>query len=262
VRFALSYCAVSLLVFSALLVGTNWGAYSTVIENYLFPESLAESSRQIEEALAESQVAAYPSDRTDLHQSGFTENAQEIKKQLEAEKVDILGTPYSLKSLIPAHVSLPSNIAITPYENRIVIPKIGKNIPLVDVAIEKGFDFDHMENIFMQELEKGVVRYPGTAKPGELGNAFVFGHSSNYPWLKGDYNDVFALLDELVYGDQIIVYYGQKKFTYTIREKRIVRPGDVKVLERDSSKKELSLMTCWPLGTTINRLIVFAELTK
>lgn len=25
------------------------------------------------------------------------------------------------------------NIEITPYENRIVIPKIGKNIPLIDV---------------------------------------------------------------------------------------------------------------------------------
>ncbi len=43
---------------------------------------------------------------------------------------------------------------IIPYENRIVIPKIGKNIPLVDVAVDQEFDFDHMENIFMKELEK------------------------------------------------------------------------------------------------------------
>jgi sortase A len=151
---------------------------------------------------------------------------------------------------------------IIPYENRIVIPKIGKNIPLVDVAVDQEFDFDHMENIFMKELEKWVVRYPGTARPGELGNAFIFGHSSNYPWIKWEYNDVFALLDNLDYGDEIIVYYNQKKFVYTVNEKQVVRPGNVKVLERDESKKELSLMTCWPVGTTLNRMIVFAELTE
>lgn len=43
---------------------------------------------------------------------------------------------------------------IVPYENRIIIPKLGKNIPLVDVHVGEGFNFDHMENIFMQELEK------------------------------------------------------------------------------------------------------------
>lgn len=114
----------------------------------------------------------------------------------------------------------------------------------------------------MKELEKWVVRYPGTARPGELGNAFIFGHSSNYPWIKWEYNDVFALLDNLDYGDEIIVYYNQKKFVYTVNEKQVVRPGNVKVLERDESKKELSLMTCWPVGTTLNRMIVFAELTE
>jgi sortase (surface protein transpeptidase) len=31
-----------------------------------------------------------------------------------------------------------------------------------------------MENIFMKELEKGVIRYPGTALPGEKGNSFIF----------------------------------------------------------------------------------------
>lgn len=97
--------------------------------------------------------------------------------------------------------------------------------------------------------------------PGATGNAFIFGHSSNYPWIKGDYNDVFALLDNLEFGDKIIVYYNQQKFVYTIREKKIIRPGDLKALDRDDTKKELSLMTCWPIGTTLKRMLVFAELT-
>jgi sortase (surface protein transpeptidase) len=42
--------------------------------------------------------------------------------------------------------------------------------------------------------------------------------------MKGNFNDVFALLDNVEFGDQIIVYYNQKKYVYTVREKKIVRP--------------------------------------
>ena len=85
----------------------------------------------------------------------------------------------------------------------------------------------------MKELENGIVRYPGSAKPGEKGNAFIFGHSSNFPWLDGDYKDVFARLHTLALGDEVIVYYGQKKYTYKITKKQVVKPGDVSVLKRD-----------------------------
>lgn len=115
----------------------------------------------------------------------------------------------------------------------------------------------------MEELKKGVVRYPGTARPGEVGNAFIFGHSSNYPWVISEYNDVFALLNTLETGDEVIVYYNQHKYTYKITDRSIVKPGDTKVLSaRDPNKKEISLMTCWPVGTTLERYIIFGELIE
>lgn len=108
-----------------------------------------------------------------------------------------------------------------------------------------------------------MVRYPGTAKPGEVGNAFIFGHSSNYPWVQSKYNDVFALLDTLENGDEIIVYYNQKKFVYKVTDRAKVKPGDTKtLLSRDPKKKEISLMTCWPIGTTLERLIIFGEMVE
>jgi sortase A len=120
-----------------------------------------------------------------------------------------------------------------------------------------------MHEIFMEELKKWVVRYPGTAQPWQVGNAFIFWHSSNYPWVKSEYNDIFALLDNLELWDEIIVYYNQKKYIYRVTDRAIVKPGDVKALEsRDPNKKELSLMTCWPIGTTLERLIIFAELQE
>lgn len=43
----------------------------------------------------------------------------------------------------------------------------------------------------------------------------------------------------------------------------VVKPGDTKALKsRDPNKKEISLMTCWPVGTTNERLIVFGELVE
>jgi len=108
-----------------------------------------------------------------------------------------------------------------------------------------------------------VVRYPGTSRPGEVGNAFIFGHSSNYPWVPSEYNDVFALLNTLETNDEIIVYYDQKKYIYRVTDRSIVQPGDTDALSsRDPSKKEISLMTCWPIGTTLERYIIFGELVE
>ncbi len=261
--FFVRYVAVSSAVFAALLVMANFSAYSTVVWNWVSPESASANSAAVTEGMEKSKIVAYAAEEG----SGATEaesvkEAEDLKKRLEESNVTVKENILSPKKLVPAKPQINVDFDIVPYENRIIVPKIGKNIPLVDVELTKNVDFDHMENIFMKELEKGVIRYPGTARPGENGNAFIFGHSSNFPWMPGAYNQVFALLDKLTYGDEIIVYYNQKKYVYVIREKKIVKPGDVKVLNRNPESKELSLMTCWPLGTTLKRMIVFAELQE
>lgn len=261
-KFLMHYIAVSSVVFAILLVGTNWSAYYTIAMNTINPGALKASGLEMTESLSKSKITVFASGDNSDDTNSKKEQAQDIKKQLEADNITIQEDPFSMKHLLPSEPNIKVGFEITPYENRLIIPKIGKNIPLVDIMPSANFDFDHMENIFMQELEKGVVRYPGSALPGEQGNSFIFGHSSNYPWMKGNYNDIFALLDDLEYGDEIIVYYNQKKFVYVIREKKVVAPGDVKALDRDPATKELSLMTCWPVGTTLKRMLVFAELQK
>ncbi|MFO0763517.1 MAG: class E sortase [Candidatus Gracilibacteria bacterium] len=263
------YFTTSAALFVILMLITNFSAYSQMVGSILSPERLSQSQASLFSALESANISALTTVHAGYNIQSLGENdaliqrkADEIKDKLESRGVEI----DPLRRINPAKFdTAPAPIKVdfdvTPYENRIIIPKIGKNIPLVDVNISHDVDFDHMENIFMQELENGVVRYPGTAAPGEDGNSFIFGHSSNYPWIKGDYNEIFALLDKLDPGDDIIVYYQQKKYVYKVTEKKVVRPGDVKALsERDPHKKELSLMTCWPVGTTYNRLLVFTEL--
>ena len=209
-------------------------------------------------------VSVYASDEATM-----TEAREDLstltQKVLTSDPQVVYSRSYSPQWLVAGigDRDLSASFELSPYENRIIIPRIGKNIPLVDVSIASGATFETMHEVFMEELKKWVVRYPGTAEPGQQWNVFIFGHSSNYPWVKSEYNSVFALLDELENGDEIIIYYFQKKYVYKVKDRAIVKPWDVKTLEaRDHTKKELSLMTCWPVGTTLERIILFAELVE
>jgi LPXTG-site transpeptidase (sortase) family protein len=150
---------------------------------------------------------------------------------------------------------------IAPPDTRIIIPKLGKNIPIVSVdnSSREKEQWDKLEEDIQKALREGVVHYPGTAEPGQNGNTFVTGHSSYYPWDDGRYKDVFAPLHDLEEGDEYFIYHKGKKYRYVVSERKVVTPDDVSVLEQDTSKKTSTLMTCTPIGTTARRLILKGE---
>lgn len=242
------YMLTSSLIFGILLVGTNYSAYYNVVKSYIFKQQAQQQAKWLISSVEASNIKEKYKKEINKEKSEDT-IAQEaltirgIKKQQDKQDIKL-------------------NIEITPYENRVIIPKIWKNIPLLDVKDQVVKDSKELNDIFMKELSDGIVRYPSSAKPWEEGNSFIFGHSSNFPWMEWNYNDVFSTLDNVVFDDEIIVYYGQEKYKYKIREKTVIKPGDVSILKRDKGKKEITLMTCWPIGTTLNRLIVIGELVE
>ena len=106
-----------------------------------------------------------------------------------------------------------------------------------------------------------MVHYPGTALPGDKGNVFITGHSSNVFWEKSDYNTVFALLPKIEEGDDIFVSYDQVDYHYRVISKKEVTPKEVGILEQGDDKI-MTLMTCTPVGTVLRRLVVTAELIE
>ena len=145
----------------------------------------------------------------------------------------------------PAELVAPTNLE----PNRIVIPKLELDAPIGwDVPVEQ----------MLERLRDGVTHYAGSAKPGEIGNIFVTGHSSNFWWDKGRFNQVFALLDKLAPNDDIFVSYEGKTYHFVVTRSYIVKPTNIEVLN-PSDEPILTLMTCTPVGTTINRLIVQAK---
>lgn len=246
-------------IFASFMGVLNFSAYSAIITNWVNPNHLMTLQDNMEQALMNSSIEIHAAELSDQR------SLETITEQVALTDPDIIySRSYKSDRLLSGiSESSAANFIVAPYENRIIIPKLGKNIPLIDVNHDTKAKYGELQNIFMEELKKWVVRYPGTARPGEVGNAFIFGHSSNYPWVVSDYNDVFALLNTLEKNDEIIVYYDQNKYTYKITDRAIVDPGDTKVLAaRDSKKKEISLMTCWPVGTTLERYIIFGELVE
>ncbi len=135
---------------------------------------------------------------------------------------------------------------------RIVIPKLGIEAPVV-------YDADtEDEALFQKLLERGVVHYPFTAKPNATGNTVIFGHSSNNWFAPGDYKSIFATLDKAEVNDTVELYYEGIRYTYLVKDQKIVKPSDISVLQPSTNAK-LTLITCWPVGTAANRLIITAD---
>lgn len=256
--FVIKYFATSSLIFAILLTATNYSAYIEIARSYLNPEWLEQNRQAMLVSVLEASIVK-------------TSSWETIKQEKENSEIIEVITPlaknttyHSMDKLVNKNLvdNIDMSIEMVPYDNRIVIPKIWKNIPLVDVQNKTVKNVKELEDIFMKELINWIVRYPWSAKPGELWNSFIFWHSSNFPWLEWEYNDVFALLDNLAFWDEIIAYYWQNKYTYKIKEKNIIKPGDIAILKRNNWVSEISLMTCWPVWTTLNRMVVIWELVK
>jgi len=152
------------------------------------------------------------------------------------------------------------NLQIAPTDDRIIIPRINKNVPVVGVSTENLLkrDWNGLEKDIQDALKDGVVHYPGTAMPGLRGNVVITGHSSYFAWDPGRFKDVFALLHEVAVGDTVIVYHNQEKYTYKVYETRVVTPDKVEILTQQGEDR-LTLITCTPVGTNLKRLIVLAK---
>lgn len=134
---------------------------------------------------------------------------------------------------------------------RIVIPSIGVDAPYI--YAEK-VDEKH----FQELLQSGVVHYPSTAMPGQVGNSYFFGHSSDAVWNPGDYKTVFALLPQASIGDKVFVYDKDgQSYEYVIYEKFIASKRDIGLLGQDfGGGRVITIQTSYPIGTALKRFIL------
>lgn len=145
-----------------------------------------------------------------------------------------------------------------PDRANLVISHLGISAPLVfGIGAEPAKIYD--------SLEKGIVHYSDTPKPGQgKGASVLLGHSSAYPWYKGHYGSIFALLGKLEPGDRFYIEYEDgRRFTYEMKESIIFNPfiKDSRLSKLENPDKEsVVLLSCWPVGTNYRRIAVRADL--
>ena len=147
-----------------------------------------------------------------------------------------------------------------PPGNRLIIPDLNINAPLVDTEENGVIDFSK-EN-FDEELTKGVVKYPTTPTPGNKGNTLIFGHTSSEWWKKNEYGVIFRNIPKLKAGQKFYVIWNGKKTAYEMLERKVVRPKDVENYYHEFSDKNesyLTLMGCYPIWTADKRMMVVAK---
>lgn len=150
--------------------------------------------------------------------------------------------------------SAPLNSEIIPVDPNfsIIIPKINVNTKV----IKNVNPFNSVE--YQIALTHGVAHARGSALPGFPGNVFIFAHSATDWYQANQYNAVFYLINKLETGDQIIIYYEGSKYIYSVNQKKIVNGSEISYLTDSAVGQTLTLMTCWPPGTTLKRLVVTA----
>jgi sortase A len=131
------------------------------------------------------------------------------------------------------------------------IPRLGKHwsVPVV-------------EGVDLPDLARGVGHYPGTARPGQVGNFAVAGHRATN-------GEPFATLDLVRRGDVVVAETRTRWFTYVVDRTEIVEPDSTWVLDPVPGKPGatptqplLTLTTCNPRWASTQRLIVFGHLKE
>lgn len=235
---ALMFCFTVCFVWSGTHIVLNFGAFAQIADYRV--ETLKASLFEVVEATEPQYVAPLELEKIEKpRQEIFRDKALKPKNQAK---------------------NLLATMEVMPPDNRISIPRIEKNVPLVTVPTHK--NWKQLEKNIQDGLRGGVVVHPVSRKPGIKGNFFVTGHSSYYAWDQGRFKDVFALLHEVEMGDIVEVYWEGEKYTYRIREIKVVAPTETSVLMQPKDKTILTLMTCTPVGTNKNRLVVVGELVE
>ena len=118
------------------------------------------------------------------------------------------------------------------------IPKIGLVHPVY-------------EGVTLTVVDRGPGHWPGSAVPGQLGNAVFAGHRVTH-------SHPFRNVDKLVAGDEIIFVMPNGTFTYKMTKQEIVKPTDTWIVN-PTQTATLTLFACHPPGSAAKRIVIRGE---
>ena len=177
---------------------------------------------------------------TDLHLP--TNEVVEKTVALEQDKSEIKSIDKTVVLGVSYNEQATQELAIKKNVNKIVIPKMG-----VDSEILEG----NTEDI----LWKGIWRMPVGSTPNHGGNTIITAHRYLH---RPPSPKTFYLIDKLVIGDIVTVYWDGVKYEYKVKESKIIEPENISILHNTPDDR-LTIFSCTPLFTSKQRLVIVAE---
>jgi sortase A len=129
------------------------------------------------------------------------------------------------------------------------VPLHADHRPLYRIVIRRiGLDADVFEGVDLETLSNGPGHWPGSAQPGEKGNAVIAGHRITWSHPFGD-------LDLVLAGDRIDV--GSSRY---VADQVFVVDADATWIADPTPAPTLTLFACHPKGSAAQRIVVKAHL--
>jgi LPXTG-site transpeptidase (sortase) family protein len=141
----------------------------------------------------------------------------------------------SIQKTAPSSTPAAPAAGVTRSTNRLIIPAIGVNSPMISVGLVDG-------NLGTPKTLYQVAQYTGGAQPGQLGTTIIDGHSG-----APGQNGVFHNLDRLKAGDMITVkVVSGTTYTYQVTSSQaydLSQASAHKLFDR-SAKATLNIVSC------------------
>lgn len=136
------------------------------------------------------------------------------------------------------------NLAAPPAQNTLVVPGIQ-----VDETVLEGADIGVLG-------DGGVWRRPKTSTPDQGGNTVMVAHRFSY-----SDPSTFFHLDKMTQNDVFVVWWEGEEYLYEVFDVVEV-PATAIEIEGPTEEPILTLYTCTPVWTALNRLVVKARLVN
>ncbi len=268
--------------------------YGKAAREYVAREKMKMERDQIERERKEKQAAYTPPVMTAMAESEEVQNDLRAKIRRKAEEraskirrsrhfipliiggvILLLGICFQYNQVIASHIVAymsPGNSEVneitaidptlsikTHTKPYLMIPKLNIEVPVI-------FGAKNDVNSMNIAMDSGVANFsvPGaSAKPGEIGNFVISGHSAGNIYQQSNYKFIFSGLTRMKQGDLVYMDYNNTRYTYKVTGTRTVKPTDVaslrKIAKDNEGKPMITLITCVPLGTSRERLLVYGE---
>jgi sortase (surface protein transpeptidase) len=77
---------------------------------------------------------------------------------------------------------------------------------------------------YVNSWNYGISHGKFTSTPDKIGITYLFSHALGEKYAAMEQNAWFSYMDQVVVGDEVIIYYEGKKYTYSVSEIKVVSP--------------------------------------